>query len=153
MPTPRIVSSSCPCAFVLVMVLALLPATVAAQTADELQKQTQNPVASLISVPFQGNWEFGKGDLDTPGTILNIQPVAPFPLTKDWNVILRVIMPALSTPFDDGTRINGMGDTTMTMFLAPSKTTKVIWGAGPAFLIPTATNESLGTGKFGIGPS
>jgi hypothetical protein len=129
------------------------PNLLAAQSADELAKQTQNPVASLISVPFQGNWDFGIGDREATGTTLNIQPVAPFALTKEVNVILRVIMPALSQPTDAGMRLTGMGDTTMTVFLSPSRTGKLIWGAGPAFLIPTATNDGLGTEKFGLGPS
>jgi hypothetical protein len=125
-----------------------------AQTADELAKQTQNPVASLISVPFQGNWDFGIGDREATGTTLNIQPVAPFGLTNEWNVILRVIMPVQSQPTDSGgQRLTGMGDTTMTVFFSPAKTGKVIWGAGPAILIPTATNQGLGTEKFGLGPS
>ena len=71
-----------------------------AQSADELAKQTQNPVSSLISVPFQGNWDFGIGDRETTGTTLNIQPVVPFGLTQRWNVILRVIMPVQSQPAD-----------------------------------------------------
>jgi hypothetical protein len=128
-----------------------LPA--AAQSAEELAKQTQNPVASLISLPFQGNWDFGLGDREATGTLLNIQPVAPFGLTKEWNVILRVIMPVQSQPADGGARLTGMGDTTMTVFFSPARTGKVIWGAGPAVLIPTATNQGLGTEKFGLGPS
>ena len=124
-----------------------------AQTPDELAKQTQNPVGSLISVPFQGNWDFGIGDREAVGTTLNIQPVIPFGITKDWNVILRVIMPVQSQPIDDGQRLTGMGDTTMTVFLSPVKTGRVIWGAGPVMLIPSATNQGLGTEKLGLGPS
>src|SRR5215204_6107305 len=79
---------------VLSMLLALaFPA--AAQTADELARQTQNPVASLISVPLQGNWDFGLGDADETATLLNIQPVMPFGVSPSTNVILRVIMPHL----------------------------------------------------------
>jgi len=130
-----------------------LPRSSLAQSADELAKQTQNPVASLISMPFQGNWDFGIGDREATGTLLNIQPVAPFALTPTWNVILRVIMPVQSQPAEDGTRFTGMGDTLMTVFLSPAKTGRVIWGVGPAILIPTATNQNLGAEKLGLGPS
>jgi hypothetical protein len=124
-----------------------------AQSADELAKQTQNPVASLISVPFQANWDAGIGARQAVGTTLNFQPVAPFPLTKRVNVILRVIMPLTSHPTDDGLRVNGMSDTVATAFLAPSGTGPVIWGAGPVLLLPTATNNSLGSEQVGLGPS
>ena len=78
--------------------LLALPAPAAAQSADELAKQTQNPIANLISVPFQGNWDFGLGDRDATGTLLNFQPVVPFAITPSTNVVLRVIMPLTSQP-------------------------------------------------------
>ena len=81
-----------------VAILLVLPSLAAAQSADELAKQTQNPVASLISVPLQGNWDFGLGDRDAIGTLLNIQPVMPFGISTSTNVILRVIMPLTSQP-------------------------------------------------------
>jgi hypothetical protein len=133
--------------------LLLLPPSAAAQSADELAKQTQNPIASLISVPFQGNWDFGLGDRDATSTLLNFQPVVPFPINKSTNVILRVIMPLTSQPAPDGTRLNGLGDVVTTAFFSPSKASRVIWGVGPVFLLPTATNQSLGSEKFGLGPS
>jgi len=134
-------------------ILLMLPVWVAAQNADELAKQTQNPVASLISVPLQGNWDFGLGDRDATGTLLNIQPVMPFGISKSTNVILRVIMPLTSQPGSGNTRINGMGDIVTTAFFSPINSGRIIWGAGPVFLLPTATNSSLGSEKFGIGPS
>jgi hypothetical protein len=124
-----------------------------AQSADELARQTQNPVASLISVPFQANWDVGVGTREAVGTTFNIQPVAPFPLTKSVNVIARVIMPLVSNPTDDGLRINGMSDTLATAFLSPAHTGTVIWGAGPVLLLPTATNNVLGSEQVGFGPS
>jgi hypothetical protein len=90
--------------------LLVAPAAARAQTADELAKQTQNPVAGLISVPLQGNWDFGLGDRDATGTQLNIQPVMPFGINNSTNVILRVIMPLTSQPGPDGERINGLAD-------------------------------------------
>jgi hypothetical protein len=133
--------------------LLLLPASATAQSADDLAKQTQNPVASLISVPLQGNWDFGLGDRDAAGTLLNIQPVMPFGISPDTNVILRVIMPLTSQPASGGARINGLGDILATAFFSPAKSGRIIWGAGPVVLLPAATNAALGSEKFGIGPS
>ena len=133
--------------------LVALPAVAAAQDAEALAKQTQNPVASLISVPLQGNWDFGLGDADETATLLNIQPVMPFGVSPSTNLILRVIMPLTSQPGPDGVRANGLGDIVATAFFSPAKSGRVIWGAGPVILLPSATNNSLGSEKFGIGPS
>ena len=136
----------------LMMTLAL-PAVCGAQSADELAKQTQNPVAGLISVPLQGNWDFGLGDRDATATLLNIQPVMPFGISSSANVILRVILPLTSQPATDGLRINGLGDVVTTAFFSPARSGRIIWGVGPVLLLPVATNNALGSEKFGIGPS
>jgi hypothetical protein len=141
------------CSLTAMSMLLVLPPSATAQTADELAKQTQNPVASLISVPLQGNWDFGLGERDAVGTLLNIQPVMPFGISKSTNVILRVIMPLASQPGSTDTRINGMGDIVATAFFSPVKSGRIIWGVGPVFLLPAATSNSLGSEKFGIGPS
>jgi hypothetical protein len=133
--------------------LLALPPLAAAQSADELAKQTQNPVSSLISLPFQGNWDFGLGDLNDTATLLNIQPVIPFAVSTNTNVILRVIMPVTSQPGSDGSRVNGLGDIVSTAFFSPSRPGRVIWGVGPVILLPSATSNALGSEKFGIGPS
>lgn len=137
-------------------VLAMLlmwPAGAIAQDAAELAKQTQNPVASLVSFPLQGNWDMGIGTRDATATTVNIQPVIPISLSESTNVILRVIMPLTSQPGPEGLRFNGITDIVATAFFSPAKAGKIIWGVGPVALLPTATNSRIGTEKFGVGPS
>jgi len=134
-------------------ILLIWPSSTAAQDASELAKQTQNPIANMISVPLQGNWDFGIGDNADTATLLNFQPVIPFGVSKSTNVILRIITPLTSQPSSDGSRNNGMGDIVASAFFSPIKSGRFIWGAGPVVLLPTATANALGTQKFGIGPT
>lgn len=124
-------------------------------SAEALQKATQNPVANLISVPVQNNSDFGIGPYNRTQDVLNIQPVIPVKLNEKWNLITRIIQPIVWQPYPSEYTGGeyGLGDMNPTFFLSPGKPGKVIWGAGPAFVIPTATNDILGQGKFSIGPS
>jgi hypothetical protein len=119
--------------------------------ASALAKQTQNPVANLISVPFQFNFN-SAGDLGD-GTLfnLNIQPVVPFRLTSKVNVIARTIVPVNSAPGPDGTRFSGIGDIQEQLFLAPSTPGPIVLGVGPVLSLPTATAEPFQTGTFAAG--
>ena len=133
----------------------------AAPTADggggeSLAKAAQNPVANMISVPFQNNFNLGVGPGDKYQNLLNIQPVIPIKLSESWNLITRTIVPVVYQQEGVVPGLDsqfGLGDTTLTAFLSPAKPGKVIWGVGPAFLLPTATDDVLGTGKWGVGPS
>jgi hypothetical protein len=134
----------------------------AAVNTDALRNAAQNPVASLISVPIQENFNFNNSPGDRTQNVLNIQPVIPINVAKDWNLIVRWITPIiyqpLSIPQPAGppTQISGvygLGDMNPTFFLSPKKS-KVIWGIGPTLVLPTATNTTyLGQGKFSLGPS
>ena len=126
-----------------------------ANTTEALQKATQNPVANLISVPLQDNSNFGIGSANRTQNVLNIQPVIPMHLVEDWNLITRIIQPIVWQPYPDQNSGGnyGFGDMNPTFFLTPAKPGKFIWGAGPALVIPTATDSSLGQGKWSIGPS
>lgn len=127
----------------------------AGASTEDLARAAQNPVAAMISVPFQSNTNFGYGPYGDTQEILNIQPVIPFSLSPDWNVITRVIAPVISQPqlFPGDDRTFGLGDLTPTFFFSPANSGKFVWGAGPVFLLPTATDETLGQGKWGAGPS
>src|SRR5215831_7250461 len=122
---------------------------------EDLQKATQNPVANLISVPIQDNINLDVGPYDRTQNVLNIEPVIPTKLTDNWNLIIRVIQPIIWQPYPTQPTGGefGLGDMNPTFFLSPGKPGKVIWGIGPAFVIPTATNQILGQGKFSLGPS
>lgn len=139
------------------MVLAVLAAPLAAQeSADVLAKQLANPVAALISVPLQLNADFGLGEDDGVRTVLNVQPVVPASLTADWNLITRVILPVVQQEdVIPGTDQFGLGDATPSFFFSPKAPGPggLIWGIGPVFLLPTATDERLGTEKWGAGPT
>jgi hypothetical protein len=126
-----------------------------AEGAEKLLKDTQNPVASLISVPVQNNANFNLGPADRTQDILNIQPVIPVGLSKDWNLIVRWITPVVWQPVPTQKNIGvyGLGDMVPTFFLSPAKPGALIWGIGPAFQLPTAANFDTGQGKFGVGPS
>jgi hypothetical protein len=131
----------------------------AAEDETELAKKTQNPVADLISVPFQSNFNFNTGSKDATVYILNVQPVIPIHLTHDWNLITRTIMPIINQPslFPGPNSISGsawgLGDINPSLFFSPAKPGAVIWGVGPTFTIPTATDSKLGSGKFSLGPT
>lgn len=174
------------------------PAAAGAPAGDDtaaLAKAAQNPISSMISLPFQYNLNMGadRYDIDKDALVmrglwerwlddeqgpdgvlrlrlrnrllresiekhdrnqhvLNIQPVYPVTLGK-LNLINRLIIPVLFQPLgkDDGEF--GLGDTQYSMFLSPAEAGKVIWGVGPAFSIPTATDDVLGTGKWCAGPT
>jgi hypothetical protein len=122
-----------------------------------LAKKLSNPVASLISVPFQFNYDRGFGPEDGDRFLLNVQPVIPIALNDQWNLISRTILPVV-TQNDlaglSGTQ-SGIGDTLQSLFLSPARPGAggIIWGAGPVFLLPTATDGLLGGDKWGAGPT
>jgi len=142
--------------FLMVLIICSIPA-VAAENEDSLAQKLQNPVANLISVPIQNNWDFGIGSANAMRYTANVQPVIPFKLNDDLNLITRTIVPIIhaESPVAGGSSISGMGDIVQSFFLSPAKPTAsgIIWGAGPVFLYPSASDNRLGTEKFGLGPT
>lgn len=124
---------------------------------DELAKELLNPVANLINVPFQNNFDFGIGPADGSRWLMNVQPVVPVSISENWNLIGRAILPVISQNdiFGNSGSQTGLGDLVLSGFFSPKEPTKggIIWGAGPALLIPTSTDDLLGAGQFGIGPT
>lgn len=121
--------------------------------ATALAKQTQNPVADLVTIPFQFNFNTGGGLGDGTLYNLNLQPVIPVKVTPEWNLILRTIVPFLSSPTAGGDQVSGLGDIQVQTFLSPSHPGKLIWGIGPQLSVPTATNPLFRTGAWAVGPT
>lgn len=128
----------------------------AQETADGLSQKLANPLASLISVPLQNNFDFGAGaEGDGFAYTLNIQPVIPFELNENWNLISRTIIPIGYRDYLPGGEVDGLGDINASFFFSPKDPGPggLIWGAGPVVLLPTATDDFLGGGKLGLGPT
>ena len=125
--------------------------------AADLAKTVQNPLATLVSLPLQFNFNDGARP---PGSTqdrrffnLNVQPVIPFPGEK-WNIISRTIIPINSVPIDENESVFGLGDVNLSLFWSPAKASHLVWGVGPAIILPTASNpEVLGSEKWSIGPT
>jgi hypothetical protein len=133
------------------------------RSAEDLAAAAQNPVANMISLPFQNNTLFGMGPDNDTANVLNIQPVIPVNF-GDWNLINRTIAPLIYLPDiaqgteslaggDSGSGTFGLGDINHSVYVSPARPGKVIWGIGPSITVPTATDRDLGTGKWSAGPA
>jgi hypothetical protein len=126
-----------------------------AERTAALAKAAQNPVADMISFPLQNNTNFGVGPNSRVQDVLNFQPVIPLHLNAKWNLITRTILPVVWQPNSaqpNGQGWYGFGDLNPSLFFSPAKPGKVIWGVGPAIVLPTATAPELGQGKVSAGP-
>ena len=155
--------------------LAIVAPAAAQQSAAELAAAAQNPVAAMISLPFQNNTYFNLGpNHDQTANVLNIQPVIPFSVGQ-WNVISRTVAPLIYVPSIDGgfggsssfgenttaastgplgiPETFGLGDINQSFFLSPAAPSKFVWGVGPSINLPTATAKIIGSGKLSLGPS
>ncbi|MEE4218191.1 MAG: transporter [Xanthomonadales bacterium] len=139
--------------------LALGIAPLQAQESDaDLAQDLTNPVADLVTLPVQLNYDRGIGPLDDGEKWqVNVQPVVPFEISEDWNLITRTIMPVIwqDDVFPGTGSQFGLGDINLTLFLSPKQPTAggLTWGVGPVFVLPTATDSKLGGKKWGAGPA
>lgn len=130
----------------------------AQKSEEEIALAAQNPVAAMVSVPFQYNYDQNIGPQESGHKhYVNVQPVIPFSLNEDWNLISRTIMPLVweQDIFPGAGSQSGVGDITQSLFFSPKLPTAggVIWGVGPVFLLPVASDDLLGGDKWGLGPT
>jgi hypothetical protein len=135
----------------------MLPLMAVAQDEAELARKTENPLADLVTFPLQHNWDFGIGPLNAMKYTLRLQPIIPFPLGTNWVLLSRTILPiAYAEPSATNKQDTfGLEDTSLSLFLSPKSAAPggLSWGAGPAFQLPTATEDALGDGQWGAGPT
>jgi hypothetical protein len=128
----------------------------AADDAAAIAKKLANPIGALISVPFQNNTDVGIGNYNGSRNTLNFQPIVPFSLSAKYSLITRYIVPVIAQ-YDitgEGTQEVGLSDALVSGWISNAVVENgFVWGVGAAFLIPTATDDFLGTKKFGVGPT
>jgi hypothetical protein len=150
--------------FAFLATFVLLPSSMAQapeESGDDLRAAVQNPISSLVSLPFKFTFDYGAPNGEA--SFLNIQPV--YPVTAgDWNLVSRLIVPIIDSPGEvagtppipnpiPGDGATGLGDINYSLFFSPVKYRKYIWGAGPSISLPTSTNGQLGSGKWSAGPT
>lgn len=158
LPILRVQVAGAAASCLLVCSTAMGQAVETAASEYDIARELSNPVAALISVPLQFNYDRGIGPAEDGRRYqLNIQPVIPISLTPDWNLISRTIIPVVDQKdaVPGGGSQSGLGDIVQSLFFSPAKPTAggLIYGLGPAFLLPTATNKRLGTEQWAIGPT
>ena len=138
---------------IIMFCVAVLPTR--AQEPSDIAKQAQNPIANLISVPIENDFNPQTGVHKDDSYVMQMKPVVPITLSNDWILISRTIIPVIQVPdLAPGVRgTTGLGDVQESLFLSPAKAGPVIWGAGPAISFPSATQSILGTKKLSIGPN
>jgi hypothetical protein len=132
------------------------PAFAAESDADSLAKQLSNPIANLITVPFQFNVDFGEGpDNEGQNYLLKFEPVIPVKLNDDWNVISRTIVPITGFNQVFPSNVFGLADIQQDFYFSPSKVGPdgFVWGVGPSINLPTSTDPRLGPDLWGGGPT
>ncbi len=136
--------------------LLTLPAVLAQSAPEGLRKIARNPFADEIKLPFEEDFTFNQGPFNRNANSLAIDPVIPLSITGDWLLVTRIVATALAYQPNSLARTagtTGIGDTFASFFLSPAHAGKFIWGVGPAVLMPTATSNQLGAGKWGVGPT
>ena len=137
---------------------AVVEDTAATSSEAELAKKLSNPVAALISVPLQFNYDNNIGPVEGGNRwSMNVQPVIPFSINDKWNLVSRTILPIVSQDeiYPGAGSQSGIGDTVQSLFFSPRKPTSKgwIWAVGPVFLLPTGSNDLLTADKWGVGPT
>ncbi len=125
------------------------------ESETELALKSENPISDLMRIPFQNNMNFGIEPNHRMNNELKIQPVIPFTLNRDWNLITRTIVPVIKQPIPSTANEDtwGLGATQFSAFLSPAGSSSMVWGAGPIFQFPTTTDDVLGSRKWGAGPT
>ncbi|MFO0688290.1 MAG: neuromedin U [Myxococcota bacterium] len=126
------------------------PAAIREPSVTELARQDQNPITRFYVMRLEDNVQLGVGPHDEAVNFFRIQPLIPIPLSRDWTLLTRVVVPIVHQPWPRTK--DGLGDLSLVAFLTPRQASRFVWGLGPALLLPTATDKTLGAEKWAAGP-
>jgi hypothetical protein len=143
------------CATLTALILVSGASPALGQESSEMAKQAQNPIARLISIPIENDFNPQTGVDKENSYVMQFKPVVPFRLSRDWNLITRTIIPIIQVP-DLSPHLKGqtgLGDVSVSLFLSPNREGAMVWGVGPIASFPTATEDILGTKKLSVGPT
>jgi hypothetical protein len=122
---------------------------------EVLFEKSENPISDLISLPIQSNYQFNSGKCNATVEVFKLQPVVPFHLNEDWNLITRTIIPITNQPSEKPGSASafGLGDINPAFYFSPAKSGAITWGIGPTLTLPTGTDDALTSGKWSAGPA
>jgi len=138
----------------IIFILFFCSASFAQINKEQLAEEVENPISYLMRIPVQDNYGFGIGPYDRAQNKLNIQPVIPFHLTPNFNLITHTSIPLIWMPdiYNSSGTYFGLSNILLDLFFSPTNSKNFFWGLGPSILFPTSTNPNIVAKESALGP-
>jgi hypothetical protein len=121
-------------------------------TQSNLVKQANAPISSIFQIRLQDTYVPRFTDVDGQGNTLSVAMTMPLPKYRLLPLPQLSIM-ALPAAVTLPNGMTGLGDLRFLDIAVLDAGHGVIWGVGPTFVFPTASERTTGQGKFQVGPA